>query len=156
MLTPVLPSFCISTYTRYAFCPSGSPSSPGRRSAPPPLARPDLRHSPPSPRAACRGFAAGPGCPPAPPGPPARRRQPEQRQASWPRLEAHELALYKLSITRTISLKININRPYEHFHIVSITTSNDLAAPERNGHLSWFLLAAEALHPSSCAAHILP
>ncbi len=80
----------------------------------------------------------------------------EQRQASWPRLEAYELALYKLSITRAISLKININMLYELFHIVSITTSNGLAVPEHNGHLSWFLLAAEALHPSSCAAHILP
>ena len=100
--------------------------------------------------------AAGPGCLPAPPGPPARQRQPEQCQASWPRLELYELALYKLSITRAISLKNNIIRRYEHFHIVSITTSNGLAAPERNGHLSLFLLAAEALHPSSCVAHILP
>jgi len=73
-----------------------------------------------------------------------------------PSLLASARSLYKLSITRTIYLKINSNMPYVHFHIVSINTSNGLAAPERNGHLSWFLLAAEALHPSSCATHTLP
>ena len=66
------------------------------------------------------------------------------------------MALYDLSITRAISLKTNINTPYERFHIVSITVSNGLAAPERNGRLSWFLLVTEALRPSSSLECILP
>jgi hypothetical protein len=70
------------------------------------------------------------------------------------KLEAYDLALYKLSLNLALSLEINSNMPYDRFHIMSMTVSKGLAASEHNGHLSWFLIAAEALRPSSCAAHI--